>query len=63
MFSLRVGIGGRNRVWIGLRNDLFCIATKKLVSGARMCAHGNGPRGHGERGGAFPRPGPRAGPL
>ena len=34
MFSLRMGIGGRNLVGGGLRNEFFRIAKKILVSGA-----------------------------
>ena len=48
MFSLRMGIGGRNLVGGGLRNEFFA-SLRKYWSQARMCAHSNGPRGHGER--------------
>ena len=34
MFSLRMGIGGRNLVGGGLRNEFFHIAKKILISGA-----------------------------
>ena len=50
MFSLRMGIGGRNRYLVGggLRNELFRIAKKILVSGAYVRTQQRAPR-HGER--------------
>ena len=39
MFSLRMGIGGRNLVGGGLRNEFFHIAKKILISGAYDIVH------------------------
>ena len=62
MFSLRVGIGGRNLVGGGLRNEFFHIAKKILISGAYVRAHtGMGPGGTESGPRHFFRPGPLTG--